>query len=93
MTTVRLRYVHSFVDRHGHARYYFRIRGQRWPLPPPGRSRFHGGLRGLQGADRIRCRRYRARDVRAWHLDGLLSASFHPTITAAGPMKPAAATA
>jgi integrase len=36
MTTVRLRYVHSFVDRHGHARYYFRIRGQRWPLPPPG---------------------------------------------------------
>jgi integrase len=36
MTTVRLRYVHSFVDRHGHARYYFRIRGQRWPLPAPG---------------------------------------------------------
>jgi hypothetical protein len=36
MTTVRLCYVHSFVDRHGHARYYFRIRGQRWPLPAPG---------------------------------------------------------
>jgi hypothetical protein len=28
--------VHLFVDRHGHARYYFRIRGQRWPLPAPG---------------------------------------------------------
>jgi integrase len=40
MTTVRLRYVHSFVDRHGHARYYFRIRGQRWPLPAPGDSGF-----------------------------------------------------
>jgi integrase len=36
MTTLRLRYVHSFVDRHGHARYYFRFRGQRWALPTLG---------------------------------------------------------
>jgi len=33
MVTVRLRYVHGFVDRTGHARYYFRLKGQRWPLP------------------------------------------------------------
>ena len=33
MVTVRLRYVHGFVDRTGHARYYFRHKGQRWPLP------------------------------------------------------------
>ncbi|MET0539572.1 MAG: tyrosine-type recombinase/integrase [Xanthobacteraceae bacterium] len=36
MTTLRLRYVHSFVDRHGHTRHYFRFRGQRWPLPEIG---------------------------------------------------------
>jgi len=28
-----LRYVHQFVDRHGHARYYFRRSGVRKPLP------------------------------------------------------------
>ena len=33
MVTVRLRYVHGFVDRTGRARYYFRHRGKRWPLP------------------------------------------------------------
>lgn len=35
MTEVRLKYIHSFVDRHGHVRYYFRYRGQRWPIPAP----------------------------------------------------------
>ena len=40
MTTVRLRYVHDFVDRHGHARFYFRFRGMRWPLPAPGEPGF-----------------------------------------------------
>lgn len=40
MTTVRLRYVHSFVDRHGHVRYYFRYRGHRWALPEPGSPGF-----------------------------------------------------
>ena len=33
MTEVRLKYLHSFVDRHGHVRYYFRYRGNRWTLP------------------------------------------------------------
>src|SRR4051794_12035645 len=40
MATLRIPYVHSFVDRHGHARYYFRFRGQRWPLPEPGSPGF-----------------------------------------------------
>jgi integrase len=35
MTEVRLKYLHSFCDRHGHVRYYFRYRGQRWPIPAP----------------------------------------------------------
>ena len=35
MTTVRLKYLHSFIDRFGHVRYYFRYRGNRWPLPAP----------------------------------------------------------
>jgi integrase len=41
MTNLRLRYVHSFVDRHGRARFYFRHRGNRWPLPAPGTQGFH----------------------------------------------------
>jgi integrase len=40
MTTVRLKYVNSFVDRHGRARFYFRVRGHRWPLPNPGTPGF-----------------------------------------------------
>jgi integrase len=33
MTQVRLRYVNEFIDRHGHARFYFRRGGKRVPLP------------------------------------------------------------
>jgi hypothetical protein len=41
MVTVRLRYVHGFVDRTGRARFYFRHRGKRWPLPgQPGTAEF-----------------------------------------------------
>jgi integrase len=41
MATVRLRYVHSFVDKTGRVRFYFRHRGQRWPLPgQPGSVEF-----------------------------------------------------
>jgi hypothetical protein len=41
MALLRLRYVHSFVDKTGRARYYFRYRGKRWPLPgEPGISEF-----------------------------------------------------
>ena len=40
MVTVRLRYVHGFVDRH-RACVYFRHRGKRWPLPGlPGSGEF-----------------------------------------------------
>ena len=35
MTQVRLKYLHSFTDRHGHVRFYFRYRGNRWPVPAP----------------------------------------------------------
>lgn len=41
MATLKLSYVHSFVDRTGHVRHYFRYRGQHWPLPgQPGTSAF-----------------------------------------------------
>jgi integrase len=40
MTEIRLKYLHSFCDRHGHARYYFRYRGQRWSIPAPGEEGF-----------------------------------------------------
>jgi hypothetical protein len=33
MTRVRLKYLHSFRDRFGRVHYYFRYRGNRWPLP------------------------------------------------------------
>jgi hypothetical protein len=35
MTEVRLKYLYTFSDRHGHVRFYFRYRGNRWPLPDP----------------------------------------------------------
>jgi integrase len=40
MTEVRFKYLHGFRDRHGHARYYFRYRGQRWSTPGPGEAGF-----------------------------------------------------
>jgi integrase len=41
MAMLRLRYVHSFVDKTGRVRYYFRHRGKRWPLPgEPGTAEF-----------------------------------------------------
>jgi integrase len=33
VTTIRLKYVHAFVDRHGRPRHYFRRHGKRVPLP------------------------------------------------------------
>ena len=35
MTNIRLKYLHSFRDRFGRVRFYFRYRGNRWPLPGP----------------------------------------------------------
>ena len=35
MTSIRLKYLQSFADRFGHVHYYFRYRGNRWPLPGP----------------------------------------------------------
>jgi integrase len=41
MAVLRLRYVHSFVDKTGRVRFYFRYRGKRWPLPgAPGGAEF-----------------------------------------------------
>jgi hypothetical protein len=41
MAMMRLRYVHSFVDKTGRVRYYFRHRGKRWPLSGvPGSTEF-----------------------------------------------------
>jgi hypothetical protein len=41
MAILRLRYVHSFRDKTGRVRYYFRHRGKRWPLPgQPGSAEF-----------------------------------------------------
>jgi integrase len=41
MATMRLRYVHSFVDKTGRVRFYFRYHGERWPLPgEPGSAAF-----------------------------------------------------
>jgi integrase len=41
MATMRLRYVHSFVDKTGRVRFYFRHRGEQWPLPAqPGSVEF-----------------------------------------------------
>jgi integrase len=41
MAMLRLRYVHSFVDKTGRVRYYFRHRGKRWSLPgEPGSTEF-----------------------------------------------------
>jgi len=41
MSRVKLQYVNEFVDRHGHARFYFRRGGKRVPLPGlPGSTEF-----------------------------------------------------
>jgi integrase len=41
MATMKLRYVHSFVDKTGRVRFYFRHKGERWPLPgQPGSMEF-----------------------------------------------------
>jgi hypothetical protein len=67
MTTVRLRYVHSFVDRHGHARYYFRIRGQRWPLPAPGDPGFMAAYEACKARIAAGVIPFDARDVWPGH--------------------------
>lgn len=52
MTTIRLKFVHAFRDRHGRQRYYFRRHGQRIPLPGvPGSDEFMSAYRQvLDGA-------------------------------------------
>jgi integrase len=47
VTGVRLKYLHCFRDRHGRARYYFRYRGQRRPIPAPGSEGFATAYDGL----------------------------------------------
>lgn len=50
MTLVRLKYLHSFVDRHGHVRYYFRYRGKRWLLPAPEAAGFATAYEALKNS-------------------------------------------
>jgi integrase len=50
MTTLRLPYVHAFRDRHGSARYYFRFKGKRWPLPTPGEPGFMAAYEAVKKA-------------------------------------------
>ena len=41
MAALRLRDVHSFIDKTGRVRFYFRYRGKRWALPgEPGTTEF-----------------------------------------------------
>ena len=41
MAIVRIRYIHSFVDKTGRVRFYFRYRHKQWPLPgQPGSIEF-----------------------------------------------------
>ena len=39
MGKMELKYLSQFRDRHGTLRYYFRIKGKRYPLPAPGSQR------------------------------------------------------
>jgi integrase len=49
MATLRLKYVHSFVDKTGTVRFYFRHRGKRWPLPgEPGSAEFTAAYDALR---------------------------------------------
>jgi integrase len=50
VSRIKLRYVHQFVDRHGHARFYFRRGGMRRPLPGlPGSTEFMAAYAGMLG--------------------------------------------
>jgi integrase len=53
VTTIRLKYVHAFVDRHGRPRHYFRRHGKRVPLPGlPGSTEFQEAYgKALAGGD------------------------------------------
>jgi integrase len=51
VSRIRLRYVHQFVDRNGHPRFYFRRGGARRPLPGlPGSSEFMAAYAGMLDA-------------------------------------------
>ena len=54
MTKVRLKYLHCFTDRHGQARYYFRYRGQQWPLPAPHSEGFATAYDALFAGRKVR---------------------------------------
>ena len=59
MATMKLRYVHSFVDKTGRVRFYFRHRGQRWPLPgQPGSAEL--GAAAMMSYDAIVSRQAKA---------------------------------
>ena len=81
MSTIRLQYVHGFVDRHGKARYYFRRQGRRTPLPGvPGSAEFNRAyeqaLAGALPVADVGARRTIAGSVNAMIVGYLASAAF-----------------
>jgi integrase len=73
MTTVRLKYLHCFTDRHGRARYYFRYRGQQWPLPTPGTEGFATAYDALLARIKINARVEFMPGSLAWAIEKFLA--------------------
>jgi len=73
MAIMRLRYVHSFIDKTGRVRFYFRYRGNRWPLPgEPGSSEFssrYDELRFQHVTAETRFSKVRIWSLHAWSCD------------------------
>jgi len=81
MTSLRLRYVHAFVDRHGRPRHYFRRHSRRIPLPGlPGSAEFNRAyeqaLAGTPPAAEVGAARTVAGSVNAMIVGYLGSAAF-----------------
>jgi len=81
MTSLRLSYVHAFVDRHGRTRHYFRRHGHRIPLPGlPGSPEFNrayeAALAGTPPAADVGAERTIAGSVNAMAIGYLSSATF-----------------
>ena len=71
MTEVRFKYLHGFRDRHGHARYYFRYRGQRWSIPGPGEEGFAAEYERLSPTSKpLQCQQHETSPSCADRLDG-----------------------
>ena len=83
MTRIKLKYLHEFIDRHGHARFYFRRGGKQVPLPgSPFSAEFERAYKALLGGSAekpaaIGASRIIAGTVGAAVIGYLASAGFH----------------